>query len=120
MTPLALEETAHARERLELEPLNVDLDEVDPLRIDLIKIELEGYAQERISADPSILADEVIRALYSTEYRDALSRTGLEVIEQHYRPERVYGPLCEAIAERVETVNSESAAGYSAATRRLV
>lgn len=64
-------------------------------------IELEGFAQERISAEPDVLADEIVRALSSSEYRDALSRSGLEVIERHYRPERIHGPLREALVELV-------------------
>lgn len=62
-------------------------------------VAIEGYAQETISDDPAALAAETVRALTEPAYADALARTGLSVIEEHYAPEGVFAPLREVFAE---------------------
>lgn len=65
-------------------------------------IELAGYAQERITDEAGPLAEEVVRALTSEEYRRALGESGLRVIAERYRPERVYAPLSARLGALIE------------------
>jgi len=66
-------------------------------------IELEGYAQERIAAEPEVLAGEVIRALESPGYRRALGESGIAIIAERYRPEILGASLASRLGELVRS-----------------
>lgn len=78
-------------------------------------IELAEYAQERITEDPAALAAEVTRALTSEEYRRALGASGLAIVAERYRPERVYAPLADRLRGLTE---NRSAAGAQLSAAR--
>ena len=56
-------------------------------------IALDSYAQKEISDEPSVFASEVIEALSNATYNRQLLKSGLEVIQLEYSPQKVYGEL---------------------------
>ncbi len=60
-------------------------------------IPVAEYAQERISINPDIFAEELINALRDQRYRKKLSMSGLAIINNNYSPELVYKDIINHI-----------------------
>ncbi|MCA8961085.1 MAG: glycosyltransferase [Planctomycetes bacterium] len=75
-------------------------------------LHLDGFAQNPVSLDPTTFASDVVRALTSDEYCEALRRSALRLIATHYAPAVVHASLNERIS-KLRRVDARPAVRHS-------